>query len=145
MGGLGFNGLGWIWVIHILLNGPKWTIGFLSTQPIFYPPKLTHLTLLISRPGEHRKFDALLYNNSWLQLGFWRAQKQAIYNSKKWSPRKLLISITQQVNAGNPSLIVSSSLSSLWSKLGHLLLVRSAGSKVTRDCTHSCFQNHPIW
>ncbi len=51
MGGLGFNGLGWvglgwIWAIHTLLNEPKWVIGFLRTQPIYYPLKPTHLASL---------------------------------------------------------------------------------------------------
>ena len=47
MGGLGFNGLGWIWAMHTLLNGPKWVIGFLRIQPIYYPPKPTYLTPLL--------------------------------------------------------------------------------------------------
>ena len=46
MGGLGFNGLGWVWVIYTLLKGPKWAIRFLRTQPIYYLPKPTHLTPL---------------------------------------------------------------------------------------------------
>ena len=48
MGGLGFNGLGWVCAIHTLLNGPKWVIGVLRTQPIYYPSKPTHLTPLAS-------------------------------------------------------------------------------------------------
>ena len=47
MGGLGFNGLGWVWTLHTLLNGSKWVIGFLRTQPIYYLPKPTHLTPLV--------------------------------------------------------------------------------------------------
>ena len=47
MSGLGFNGLGWIWAMHTLLNEPKWVIGFLRIQPIYYPPKPTHLTPLL--------------------------------------------------------------------------------------------------
>ncbi len=39
MSELGFNGMGWVWAIHTLLNGSKWTIEFLKTQPIYYPPK----------------------------------------------------------------------------------------------------------
>ena len=35
------GGLGWVWIIHTLLNEPKWAIGFLRTQPIFYPPNPT--------------------------------------------------------------------------------------------------------
>ena len=46
MSGLGFNGLGWIWAKHILLNGPKWANEFLRIQPIDYPSKPTHLTPL---------------------------------------------------------------------------------------------------
>jgi hypothetical protein len=47
MDGLGFNGLGWVCALHTLLNGFKWAIGFLRTQPIYYPPKPTHLTPLV--------------------------------------------------------------------------------------------------
>ena len=48
MDGLVFNGLGGVWAIHTLLNGLKGAIGFLRTQPIYYSPKPTHLTLLVS-------------------------------------------------------------------------------------------------
>jgi hypothetical protein len=43
MSEFGFNGLDWVWTIYILLNEPKWIIGFLGTQPIYYPFKPTHL------------------------------------------------------------------------------------------------------
>ncbi len=44
--------MGWVWVIHTLLNGPKWAIGFLRTQPIYYPPKPTQ-THLFDTPSWH--------------------------------------------------------------------------------------------
>jgi hypothetical protein len=45
MGGLGFSldnwiGLNWVWVISILLNGFKWTIGF--KDPTHLIPTQTH-------------------------------------------------------------------------------------------------------
>ena len=54
MGGLGFNGLGWVWAIHTLLNRPKWVIGFLRTQAIYYPPIWHPLISNASRgPSSH--------------------------------------------------------------------------------------------
>ena len=40
MDGLSFNGLGWVWAIHTLLNELKLAIEFLMTKPIYYPSKL---------------------------------------------------------------------------------------------------------
>ena len=66
------DGLGWVWAIHTLLNGPKWAIVFLRTQLIYYPLKPTHLTpLVVGWVG----FDV---------LGFWFWLAHSHEGSSRW-------------------------------------------------------------